>query len=235
MRITVKALLLASALVLVTGLAARADAVTQFEWTRTGAENLPCASDVRWVLSPGHGIENATVGINDNDGEADGHAWTMVQAWDTEESWYITSTEPVALDDEVLLAYTGTADPAPDLTLESCVGAEVPPPTGGGGSTEPPAPTPPTQSQVTWDIGFKITTGHRTNVVAKYRLRCSDGTDTVIQRGRVKGQTPLIHSLNPTLTDATSCHLRVVASDVRPWNNPQHSQRPVVTKWVTQQ
>lgn len=234
MRLTIKALLLAVALVLVTGLAAKADPVTQFEWDRTGAELLPCASDALWVLSPGEGIDNATIGINDDDGEADGHAWGMLKNWD-DLTWYITTTEPIATTDEVLVAYLGTAEVAPTLTLTGCVGAETPPTGGGGGggSTEPPAPAPPTQT-ISWDIGFQIATGHLTNVVAKYRLTCSNGTDTLIVKGRVKGKTPLVRSLNPTLADATSCHLRVVAKDVRPWVNLHHAQRPIVTTWVTQ-
>jgi hypothetical protein len=234
MRITIKALLLATALVLVTGLAAKADPVTQFTWDGAGAANLPCASDAHWLLSPGAGIDNATVGINDADGVDNGHAWTMLKNWD-DSTWYITTTEPIATTDEVLLAYLGTAEVTPTLTLTDCTPAEVVIPPDGGGGTEPPAPTPPTQSQVTWDIGFRVTTGHRTNVVAKYRLRCSNGTDTAVVKGRVKGKTPLVRHLTPSLADATSCHLRVVARDVKPWTNPQHGQRPVVTKWVTQQ
>jgi hypothetical protein len=49
----------------------------------------------------------------------------------------------------------------------------------------------------------------------------------------VKGKTPLVRSLDPTLADATACHLRVAAKDVKPWVNLHHHQRPTVTIWTT--
>lgn len=229
--VTIKALLLAVALILVMGTTAKADVVvTQFEWDRTGAEALPCAGDARWTLAPGTGVIDATVGINDADGVADGHAWTMLKDWETE-TFYITTTDPVAPTDEVLLAYTGEATAPPVLALDGCTPAEVIPPTGGGGgSTTPPAPTP--TQQTTWDIGFKVTTIRPTNVLAKWRLVCSDGQITVAAKGKVRARTPLVRHLAPSIEGATSCHLRVRAYDIKPHVRPHNWPAPKVTTWV---
>lgn len=243
-----KALLLAAGLVLITGTAARADVVTQVAWDRTGAEALPCEGSVQWTLAPGHGITAATVGINDDDGINDGHAWTMQQAAD--ESWHITSTEPVGVTDVVLVAYLGNATAPPVLSLVDCTPVVVvpppvdpppvdpppvdPPPSGG---TTPPTQTPPTQTPppvtTTWDIGFRVTTISRTNVLAKWRLVCSSGGIAVPATGRVRARTPLVRHLAPTIDGATSCHLRVRAYDIPPHVRPHNWPAPVVRTWVT--
>jgi len=228
-----KALLLAAGLVLITGTAARADVVvTQFEWDRTGAEALPCEGSVQWTLAPGTGVVDATVGINDADGVDDGHAWTMLRDWQTE-TFYITTTEPVAPTDEVLLAYTGEAAAPPTLSLIGCTQPVVePPPTGGGGTETPPTQTPPPVT-TTWDIGFRVTTIRRTNVLAKWRLVCSSGGIAVPVKGKVRARTPLVRHLAPTIEGAESCHLRVRAYDIPPHVRPHNWPAPVVTTWVT--
>ncbi len=218
-------LLLAVCLVLALPVPAHASDIQQFTWDRTGAENLPCAGSVDWVLS-GDGIDNASVEINDADGIDDGHAWVMLQG---DGSWYIQSTEPVAVSDEVTVAYTGTAS-APELTLTGCDPAPVavPSPSEPPGS---PQEIPPT-STITWSIGFKVTTIRRTNVLAVYRLVCSDGTVSVPVKHRVRGMTPLVRNLAPTIQDATSCHLHVIAWDTPPHVRPHSWPAPVVTTWV---
>lgn len=220
-------LLLAVCLVLALPVPAHATDVTQFSWDRTGAENLPCAGSVDWLLSPGDGIDNATVGINDADGIPDGHAWTMQKDWNTGD-FYIQTTEPVATTDEVLVAYVGTASP-PELTLSDCTPSEVVPPVVP--PTEQPVPTP-APTIINWSIGFQVTTIRRTNVLAVYRLVCSDGTVSVPVKHRVRGMTPLVRNLAPTIQDATSCHLHVIAWDIPPHVRPHSWPAPVVTTWV---
>jgi hypothetical protein len=223
-----KKILLVAVLLVGTAVPAKAADVTQFEWDRTGAEHLPCAGSVDWLLSPGDGIENATVGINDDDGIPDGHAWTMLKN-DTGE-FYITTTEPVVASDEVLVAFVGTG--APSLSLVGCESLEVvsePSPL----PTTNPQPTPPTESSpvptlTSWSIGFKITTIRPTNVLAKYRIVC----DGVLMRGKVRAMTPLSRTFDG-FEGSTTCHIRVRAYDIPPHVRPHNWPAPVVTTFVS--
>jgi len=175
-------------------------------------------------------VIDATVGINDADGVDDGHAWTMLRDWQTE-TFYITTTEPVAPTDEVLLAYTGEAAAPPVLSLVDCAEAVVippvePPPTTGGSAPSPPPVT------TTWDIGFTVTTIKRTNVVVRSRLSCSNGVETKIVKRRLQSHAPLTRHLPATLDDATECNIRVVAYDIKPHVRPHNWPAPVVETWV---
>jgi hypothetical protein len=210
---------------------AHAEEVTQFAWDRTGAEALPCSGDVHWhLVAPG--ITTATVGINDDDGVADGHGWVMLADGS---DWSITSTEPVATTDEVLVAYLGTATSTPALELVGCAGAPPPsvPPTVP--TTTEPAPTtlpPAPSSQVHWEIGFTVHTIRRTNVAVRYRVRCSNAIAVVVEKQRIVAKTPLVRHLPPTLVDATSCSIRVVAWDIPPHVRPHNWPAPVVETWA---
>ncbi len=228
-----KLLVLATIGLCLTPVTARAAEVTQVEWSRTGAEHLPCVSDVLWTLSPGHGIDNATVGINDADGVDDGHAWTMLQDWQTE-SWYITSTEPVNPTDEVLLAYVGTATETPVLALSDCVEAAAPLPVPTTGSVPTPAPEPQGPVLAGWDIGYRVTTIHWTNVLVRSRVSCSNGSETRWVKRSIRTHAPFTNYLKATLDDATECHLRVVAWDIKPHVRPHNWPAPVVETWVNQ-
>jgi hypothetical protein len=218
-----KLFLIVALLVFGTVIPAHATEVTQFTWDRTGAEHLPCQGDAEWVLA-GEGITNATVGINDNDGEPDGHAWAML--WDGS-SWGITSTEPVAADDEVLVAYLGVSE-APRLSLVDCESGPVssPLPTTNSEPTSPPE-SPTTPALTSWSIGFKVTTIRRTNVLAKWRIVC----DGVLTRGKVRGMTPLSRTFTG-FEGATTCHITVRAYDIKPHVRPHNWPAPVVTTWV---
>lgn len=154
---TTAAVLPAIALVVALSGQARADGVAQVPWSGLGSENLPCLGGAHWTLSPGHGITAATVGI-------DTHDWAMVQAWDTEESWYI-DTGPVTATSAVVLAYLGTADPADTLTLTNCVGE--PPAPSPSSTPPPPAPGPsgPTSSPTPSPSPSPIITRHRAIVI----------------------------------------------------------------------
>jgi hypothetical protein len=226
-----KLVLLAVLAIVVLPVPAQATEVTQFTWDRTGAEHLPCAGSVQWLLSPGDGIDTATVGINDDDGEADGHSWGMLKDWETNE-WYVTTTEPVSPTDEVLGVFIGVGSPS--LTLVDCAPGEAAPI-----PTTNPEPTPPTESSpppalVTWNISFMVTTPVRTNVVVRSRVTCSNATDEVIVKRRLQAKTPIVKHLPASLEGATSCRIRVVAFDIKPWHGPHgDGQHPTVTTWVT--
>jgi hypothetical protein len=84
----------------------------------------------------------------------------------------------------------------------------------------------------TWDIGFRVTTIHPTNVLVKWRLVCSNGGIALPKTGRVRATTPLVRHLAPTLEGATSCHLRVRAWDIPPHVQPHDWPAPVVQTWV---
>jgi hypothetical protein len=83
-----------------------------------------------------------------------------------------------------------------------------------------------------WSIGYTVTTTHRTNVVVRWTLTCSNGEVTRTQHKRIHTQTPIHHELPPTLVDATSCHIHVVAWDIPPHTQPHDWPAPVVTTWV---
>jgi hypothetical protein len=92
----------------------------------------------------------------------------------------------------------------------------------------------PAQARVPFDIGFTVRTAHATNVVVRWKVRCStDHWQTFAQdSGQFEAITPVVQTVPQTLDDATSCHIRVVAWDVKPWHATHHGQRPVVTTWV---
>lgn len=135
---TILAVLPAIALVLAFAGQAQADPVTQVPWGGLGAENLPCPGGAHWTLDPGFGITNATIGV-------DTHGWTMVQAWDANESWYI-DTGPVDVTNAVVLAYTGAGDDRDQLTLANCVGEAPAPSPSPTTAPAPPGPGQPTPS-----------------------------------------------------------------------------------------
>lgn len=84
----------------------------------------------------------------------------------------------------------------------------------------------------TFQIGFHVETTHPTNVVAGYRLTCSNATTTKTTAERFEAVTPFTSTIAQNLAHPTRCSLRVVAWDVPPWHAHYHGQRPVVTSWV---
>jgi hypothetical protein len=146
-----------------------------------------------------------------------------------EDSFTAYVPRPLIASDEVLVAFAGEAAVQPTLSLVDCVEAVTEPspiPT-----TNPPS-TPPTESQpaptlVSWEIGFRVRTIRRTNVLAKWRIVC----DGVLTRGKVRGMTPLSRTFTG-YEGATTCHITVRAYDTPPHVRPHNWPAPVVTTWV---
>jgi hypothetical protein len=85
-----------------------------------------------------------------------------------------------------------------------------------------------------FEIGFRVTTIRPTNVAVHYKLSCrSEGVMRTVKRQFI-AQAPLTRSVAPTLPGADSCHIRVVAWDIRPFAHPNDPTPPfpVVTTWV---
>ncbi len=85
-----------------------------------------------------------------------------------------------------------------------------------------------------FQIGFTVRTDQPTNVVVRWKVRCSaDHWQTFAEdRGQFEARTPIDQTVPQTLDDATFCRVRVVAWDVPPWADPHQGQRPVVRTWV---
>ena len=90
----------------------------------------------------------------------------------------------------------------------------------------------PAHATTNWDIGFRVTTIRPTNVVVKWRVTCSNGGIAIQKRGVVHAQAPLTRHLQSSLAGASSCHVNVVAWDIKPWVRPNEPPPPVVTTWV---
>lgn len=84
-------------------------------------------------------------------------------------------------------------------------------------------------------MGFTVTTAHPTNVVVRYKTACSVGEGTTHhETHQFEAVTPIRRTVSETLPGATSCHIRVVAWDVKPWAGPHgNGAVPVVTSWVS--
>ncbi len=83
-----------------------------------------------------------------------------------------------------------------------------------------------------WDIGFRVTTIHPTNVAVHYTVSCRRGDLIRRVKREFIAQTPLTRSVAPTLENATSCHIVVRAWDVKPHVWQHNWPAPKVTSWV---
>jgi hypothetical protein len=166
------------------------------------------------------------LGFNDDDGIPDGESFSMIR---DEDSFTAYVPRPLIASDEVLVAFAGEAAVQPTLSLVDCVEAVTEPPPIP--TTNPPS-TPPTESQpaptlVSWEIGFRVRTIRRTNVLAKWRIVC----DGVLTRGKVRAMTPLSRTFTG-FEGATTCHITVRAYDIKPHVRPHNWPAPVVTTFV---
>lgn len=155
MRLTIKALLLAAALVIVTSLAAKADLEpVQVIWDGTGAANLPCPGGAHWTFDQGvvegNGIYNVTIHLGP-DGVS---GWGMA----TDPTVYphtfaVDTTYP--MDASTFVDYYYTSEESPEaladnhLVLDHCLGTS-----GTGTTSVPPVPEPATCTRI---VGLSFT------------------------------------------------------------------------------
>lgn len=87
----------------------------------------------------------------------------------------------------------------------------------------------PAQARAQFDIGFRVTTVHPTNVVVRYRVSCNG----VVESHRIQARTPLVRHVSQTVPDATECHIDVRAWDIKPHAVPPPDYVPPEVKvWV---